>query len=161
MVRQIVQKGFTMVEVLIAVGVLSIASLGVMGVLTFGLVAGDTAGNFSAATQLGREILEIIRIDRGNFDLFPPSDAPAGLINGSSSDRTPLAAAPFNDPVYGIVDNPATPAIEGISNVERFKRNIQVTAVDERLNRIQVRIFWIQNGVEKSVETVAFQRSGV
>ncbi len=59
------------------------------------------------------------------------------------------------------MDNPATPAIEGISNVERFKRNIQVTAVDERLNRIQVRIFWIQNGVEKSVETVAFQRSGV
>lgn len=149
-----------MVEVLVAVAVLSIASLGVMGVLTYGLMAGDSAGNFSTATQLGRELIEIVRTDRSHFPLFPLSSAPAGLIDGSLEARTPLAAAPFNDPVYGIVDDPSTPRREGIANVERFTRNIQVTAIDQRFNRIQVRIFWIQNGTEKMVETVAFQRSG-
>lgn len=149
-----------MVEVLIAVGVLSVASLGVMGVLTFGLMAGDTAGNFSSATQLGREVIEIIRID-GNIRLFPLSSAPAGLIDASPSTRTPLTAPPLDKVYYGLVDDPNTPAIEGIPNVERFTRNIQVTAIDQRFNRIQVRIYWIQGGTEKWVETVAFQRSGV
>jgi type II secretory pathway pseudopilin PulG len=150
-----------MVEVLVSVGVLSIASLGVMGVLTYGLMAGDAAGNFSTATQLGREMIEIVRTDRTNFDLFPPTDAPAGLIDSGPTTRTPLAAAPFDQPVYGLVDDPATAGVtEGIPNVGRFTRNVQVTAINSRFNRIQVRIYWIQNGVEKMVETVAFQRSG-
>ena len=52
--------GFTLIEVMFSVAALSIASLGVMSVLTYGAVAGDTAGTFSQATQLGREVVETL-----------------------------------------------------------------------------------------------------
>ena len=132
-----------------SIGILSIASLGVISVLTYGLMTGDTAGNFSTATQLGREVIEVIRTDQQNLDIFPPTGAPAGLIDASVSTtpRQLINAAPLDDPdLYALPTD------------ERFSRNIQVTAVNANFVRIQVRIYWIQNGVEKMVETVAFMR---
>lgn len=140
------RRGFTLVEVMFSVAVLAIASLGVMGVLTYSAVAGDTAGNFSEATQLGRELIENIRVDRLNLDPFNP---PAGLVSQSPSDRTPLNAAPLDGISVSVPDLP------------RFTRNITITEVEvDRLARIDIRIFWIQQGKEKVVTTSALARSG-
>lgn len=135
-----------------SVGILSIACLGVISVLTFGMLTGDAAGNFSTATQLGREIIEIIRTDRINIPIFPVSSIPAGLTDTalSTTPRKAINAPPLDNPVYGLPSD------------GRFTRNIQITPVTaNRFNRVQVRIYWIQNGTEKMVETVAFQRSGL
>lgn len=139
--------GFTLVEVMFSVASLSIASLGVMSVITFGAVAGDTAGTYSEATQLGREVIENIRIDRFGFDPFNP---PAGLEDTNLSARTDLRAAPFDG------------ANVSLPNDARFKRNIQIEEIDpDRFAKISVRVYWIQNGKEKSVETIAYARSGL
>lgn len=159
MSRGLVEKGFTMVEVLVSVAVLSIASLGVMGVLTFGVVAGDSAGDFSTATQYGRELVENIRVDSINLSPFDP---PPGLSNASDSERVALNAAPFDSPLMNI---PADP---------RFRRNIQIVAwpgggaVSDQtsLVRIRVRVFWdspdqqqTSRKGERMTETVAFLRN--
>ena len=141
------KSGFTMIEVMFSVGALAIASLGVLSVLTYGSVAADTASTFSQATQLGREIIENIRVDRFNFDPFNP---PTGLSDTSLAQRTDLKAAPFDTNVVSLPED------------SRFKRNIQITEVEaDRLARIQVRVYWDQQGKEKYVQTVAFARSGV
>jgi len=148
-----------MVEVLIAVAVLSIASLGVMGVLTYGVVAGDSAGDFSTATQYGRELVENIRVDSINLS---PFDAPAGLGNGSDSERVALNAPPFDQPLMNVPDD------------ARFRRNIQIVAwpgggavtPNTPLVRIRVRVFWdspdqqqTSRKGERMAETVAFLRN--
>lgn len=141
------KRGFSMIEVMFSVASLAVASLGVLGVLTFGAVAGDSAGDFSQATQLGREIVENIRVDRLNLDPFDP---PAGLVDADLTARTDLNAAPFD------------PAYMGLPADSRFKRNIQITEIDpDRLAKIEVRVYWVRNGKERHVETSAFARSGI
>lgn len=139
--------GFTLVEVMFSVAVLSIAALGVMGVLTYGAVAGDTAGNFSVATQLGRELIENIRVDRFSMDPFNP---PTGLVNASPTERTALNAPPMDAITASLPDEP------------RFTRNITITELEaDRLARITVRVYWFQQNREKFVETSALARSGL
>lgn len=142
------RAGFTLLEVMFSVASLAVASLGVLSVLTFGHIAGDSAGTYSEGTQLSREIIENIRVDRFNFDPFNP---PNGLVNTDLTQRTDLKAAPFDNPLVSLEDNP------------RFKRNIQITEIEpDRFARIQVRVYWTsQQGKEKYVETVAFARSGL
>lgn len=140
-------SGFTLVEVMFSIAVLSIAALGVMGVLTYGAVAGDTAGNFSVATQLGRELIENIRVDRFNLDPFNP---PSGLVDASPTARTPLNAPPLDAITASLPDEP------------RFTRNIAITEVEaDRLAQITVRVYWFQQSREKFVETSALARSGL
>lgn len=140
------KSGFTLVEVMFSIGALAVASLGVLSVLTYGTMAGDSAGNFSEATQLGREIIENIRVDRYSFNPFAP---PTGLVNATPTERVDLTAAPFNTATVSLPQN------------SRFKRNIQITEVEpDRLAKIQVKVFWEQQGREKFVETVAYARSG-
>ena len=141
------RSGFTMIEVLFSVGALAVASLGVLSVLTYGAVSADTASTYSEASQLGREIVENIRVDRFNFDPFNP---PNGLENADLSQRSELRSAPFDTNTVSLPDN------------TRFRRNIQITEVESgRLAKIQVRVYWEQQGKEKYVQTVAYARSGV
>ena len=48
-------RGITLVEVMIAVVVLSVATLGVMGALTYGVVSNEYAGTYSEANHAARE----------------------------------------------------------------------------------------------------------
>ena len=133
-------RGYSLIELLLTVPILAVASLGVLSVLTYGAVAADTAGEFSQATQYGREIVEYVRADR--FNMNPLGDlealAASGLINGTTDERA-------------AVDLP---------DDDRFQRNIQIThLVPKRLARIQVRVFYRgSKGQEKFVETVAYAR---
>jgi hypothetical protein len=148
-----------MVEVLIAVAVLAIASLGVMGVLTYGVVAGDSAGDFSAATQYGRELIENIRMDNTNLNCFPPA---AGLVSADDDAREALNAPPFDKPEMNVPGD------------TKFKRNIEILAwpnsgdaitADTELVRIRVRVYWGSPGQagnhtgERMSETVALLRN--
>ncbi len=155
-----------MVEVLYSVAILSIALLGVMSAITYGLTAADSAGNFSTASRLGREIVEVIRTNPISLPLFgpPPSNAlpasvaPAGLIDTGGVNQMPrrrLADAPLNNPVFGLNLAPDGGQLDRTSH-----RNIQVVAVRPGfLNRVHVRVYWEQNGKEKFVETVAYLRN--
>lgn len=98
----------------------AIAALGLVSVLSFGVVAQDSAGDFSTATHLGREIEDL---------------KASGLVDETASVRTPLNAAPFDQPLL-------TP----LPDDHRFTRNIQTTTmIPERLAHIQVRIFYRGN----------------
>lgn len=144
-------RGYSLIELLLTVPILAVASLGVLSVLTYGAVAADTAGEFSQATQYGREIVEYVRADR--FNMNPLGDlealAASGLINGTTDERAAVNSTPFDDP--GLFDLP---------DDDRFQRNIQIThLVPKRLARIQVRVFYRgSKGQEKFVETVAYAR---
>lgn len=147
-------RGFSLLELLISLPSLAIAALGVLSVITFGTVAGDTAGEFTQATQLGRELTEHIRSDRFRFDPFSPQAEleQSGLVDADLSLRQNIFAPPFDDlPIAAATEE------------ARFKRNVQITPVEpNRLARIQVRVYYHgRKGQEKYVETVALVRENL
>lgn len=135
-----------------SVGILAIACIGVISVLTYGLLTGDSVGNFSTATQLSREVIEAIRADQvslGIFDQTMKAELVDASVNAASFSARPLVnAKPLDDPLYGLPTN------------NRFRRNIQIQQMGTptTMVRIQVRIYWEQNNTLKWVESVAFKR---
>ena len=127
------------------------AAIGVMSVLSYGSVAGDTAGDFSTASQLGREIVENIRADRfNNNPLRPLTELQTlGLVDGSTTIRTDIDAPPLDSANFA-----------NLRSDDRFKRNIQIEhTIPGRLAKIQVRVYYQgAKGKEKYVETVAMAR---
>lgn len=148
------QQGLSLVEVLIAVVTLSVAMLGVMGALSYGVLATDYAGAYTEANQYGRELVEAIRVNQIAFD-DPDTGTDDALrlkiFNTDGVPRPALDSAPFDgsDVLYPNL----SPSAAG-----RFRRNIQVTMIDPKLARIEAHVYWDANGEEKNVEFVAFSR---
>ncbi len=155
-------------EVMFSIGILSIASLGVMSVLTYGMMTADTAGDFSTANQLSREISEVIKTNRTTL-LFgsanPASPTPAAGLAGNTK-------VAYNAPL-----NTATPIITmAAPENAAFTRTVSVSYPAQNFAKVQVRVFWFEKGdsldtdlgggtgavekVEKNVETIFFVRSG-
>ena len=151
MKRKFQKLGFSLIEVMIAIAALSVAVLGVMGSLTFGVVAGNSASNFSQATHLAREIAENIRVDRFIADPFNP---PPGLVDVDPNVRTILKAPPFDQ------EGSSLASFRDV-DASIFRRNIQIIDVDPgRLVNIRVKVFWTQQSKERFVEVTAVARSG-
>lgn len=133
-------RGFSIIEVLIAVVVLSIGILGVLSALLYGFRASSHAERVAEATNYGRQIIEGIRIQ--NL-VFPPP-APS-WSETTDSGRRPLNAAPFDAGVTALPN-------------ANYRRNIQISYLppNNTIARIQVRIYWSSSGFEHFVELVGY-----
>ncbi len=152
----------SIVEVIVAIGVVATGVLGLLSVFIAGQRASTMGQNLSVATGYSRDFLEIIRSrglafqfgETGGTPNLPP--ATSGLNDGSAS-RKELHVTPpiaFNEV-----------AIENPGHRTQFKRNITTervvnTASDYRSSmfRVTVRVFWFERGVEKVVKMVAITR---
>lgn len=133
----------TLVEVLVAVGVLSVGILGLISTFIYGTQATKHGVLMSEANNHARQLVAQIRINNFPFSTTPVT----GLVDASPSDRTPLAAAPFQSgggaEVTGGTD---------------FTRNISISYnADNDLATITVRVYWFERGSERNVELIALQ----
>lgn len=136
--------GFSLIEILIAVGVIGIGILGLLGAFAFGLGAVNTGERTTAATSLARHVLEHVRVNATNIGgpgIFP-SPPPAGLDDAEDA-RTALDDPPFDT--------------SGLPAGANYSRNVQVTYLAPRVAQIRVRIFWSERSNEKVVELVGLQ----
>lgn len=89
------KRGFSLIEILIAVIVLAIGIMGMLGALSYGLKAGENSSRMSKCTNFSRRLLERIIIDgawtgnmvNGSEPKFDPTD---------QSTWTPVDASPYN-----------------------------------------------------------------
>ncbi len=89
-------RGFSLIEILIAIVVLAIGIMGVLGALSYGLQASENSSRMTKATNFSRRLLEQIIIN-GAWD------AP-GVLRGSEprfdanapGTWTPVDASPYN-----------------------------------------------------------------
>lgn len=77
------QKGVTMIEVLVAVVVLSIGLLGLAGLQSAGLTHNQSASFRSTATMMTYSILDSVRANRaaainGSYNIAPGASLPSG-----------------------------------------------------------------------------------
>ena len=132
--RTLARRGFSQIELLVAVAVLAVGFLAVFGGLAYSLRATRTAGEMSEAANLNRRLIELVRT-RVEFENFP---AWSIYVTDSDTVRKPLNAPPFQD--------------QSFTEGDRFRRNIRVDRVSSdpndyrsKLWHIQVGVFWAED----------------
>jgi len=146
-------RGFSQVEVALAVVVLSVGLLGVFASFAYGLRSSKSSARLTEATNYGRQMIEIIR-----------------------SRNLPFARGMPPPPEFALNDPPGLP-LEALPNLEAppyandfppntgFRRHVQVfrevsAASDYRYDvaEIRVRILWKEGDRTRQVEMTAHHR---
>lgn len=152
-------RGFSLIEVLIAMFVIAVSLLGVMSALFWGTQHSDSGKVMTEASNLARTITEGIRI-QGLANLLPPEldDAPAVR---KAIDDPPLQSV-VTTYLSSIKGQTGTNTENTQSEVSRFRRNISVERLtggdthSSGLATLTVRIYWDEKGAERRaiVETI-------
>lgn len=149
-------RGFSLIELLIAMGVIAVGLLGVAASLTFGSRQSGHGEKMLIATNQARILIE--SLDGQNLVSNPPlagNNLPPATsgVNDGLGDRRPLTAAPFNNPA----DHPDI--LPGV--LDQYTRRIRLSrrgtagTPGEFLVNAEVTVFWKEKGVERSVTTTA------
>lgn len=156
------QKGFTMIELIITVAVLSFGVVGVYSVFSdFSMLNYSTSSRFSAV-YLGQEGLEIIRNIRDN-NFINNAEWPKGLTicgSGCQADYKTGTSAQKPENKLKAYDNNKFLALNsdgfysydpGVATI--FKRKITISQPSADVLIVNVKVFWDYNGKPFSFET--------
>jgi len=142
------RQGFSQVEILIAVAVLTVGILGVCATFAFALRAETQAGALTDAVTHARTLTELVRVQ--NLPFSAPAGQP-GLYD-SAGTRRPLNYAPFADKL------PADTIFTRNILIERRSGATPATAYLNNIARITVSVYWNDHGTERKVTLVSEHR---
>ncbi len=146
--------GFTLVEAVVAFGIIFIAAISLHATLSGGLKATRHSGRMTEAVNYGRQLVELIRVRNLPFnqDRVPP--ARESGLNDRLLERRPLAAPPFGNSDFA-----------GLPETANFRRNIRMERVSDssesfeyHLMKITVTVYWSESGDERSVQLSTYHR---
>lgn len=153
------RRGFSFLECLIAVMVLSIGVLGAMSAMSFSVTQQQHAELMPVAAYYAQQIMEDIRINRRHVSVPAPGvpDADSGL---NSPAAVPIDAAPFDGVFNRIKDTNSDGVLNGQDqslNLSRYKRSVTMTRLSGSLTnyksnlvRVVVTIYWLEStGVDQ------------
>lgn len=144
--------GFSLLECVIAVTVLSIGVLGVMSAMSFSVTQQEHAELVPVAAYYAQQIMEDIKINRRHVSV-PAPGLPAAGSGLNSATQVAIDAAPF-DTLFNRIkdtngDNIITPAENTALNLTRYTRSIEMvrghaSAVNykHQLVRVTINVFW-------------------
>ncbi len=150
------RRGLSLVEVLIAVFVVSVGTLGAVSALWYGIKTEKYAERRSSAVFLGREMLNLIR--SRNLPFLPTVPPVGDPINDGDYDdpgddngaRRPYNAPPFSN---------------DFDTDFNFERRIEMKLMSSNPNNhlsqmagIKVTLYWVEGGAQKEVTLWGFHR---
>ena len=155
-------EGFSLIEVMIATGVLTVGALSLVGVLAFGLSAVASSSTMLLAREKAREAVESVHSarDTGELAWNRVNNVSAGgsFLDGMREIRAPGADGLVNTGDDGAIEVIREPGADGILNTvddvqaplgpDRFQREIAITpltlegstTVNQNLRQITVRV---------------------
>lgn len=148
------RRGFSLIEVLIAVGVISVALLGVLSVFAFGVRAQHTGGRTTEAINYCRELMEVIRLQNLAFQSWGTTGALPGSGSGVN-DADDTVRRPIEEPFSG--NQPVPPNTNFTRNI-RIKK-LATSGYQSNVVIISVKVFWADRGKEREVQLQAFARN--
>lgn len=175
-------RGFTILEVLIAVLVLTIGIIGIIGIQTISIVSARSTNNMRNASVLAETQLERLQRDSILWVRSVGWDASSSLALAMATPGNwvrPLAAPSVDDVTYNQLAIPKLPASTrlgaGAATYAQLNSNFcifyRVTRLgDESLGRAEVRVVWARNeagdflisqGCESVMEPANFDSDGL
>jgi type II secretory pathway pseudopilin PulG len=150
LVAEVRTRGFSLGEILVALGVLSIGILGICSTLALGTRAEGEAQRITEATAYTREIIDLIRSRNLDFAAWPGLPSRASGINDGPDARQALNAAPF------AADLPKGTPYHRNVRIERMP----VASTDYRaaIVIITATVTWFEGGQEHSTTFQAYHR---
>jgi prepilin-type N-terminal cleavage/methylation domain-containing protein len=140
--------GFSLLEMIVAMFILTIGLLGVASAIGYALMASNSGRGLTNAKLLvvsALEQMETLR-DSGqlNFAEISNSQVSGSTFTGFPTTFLPVSTVPGPDFVYGTLDDPGrtdpTQAVTGVT------RQILITSLSPTLKRIQVTLRYAPNG---------------
>ena len=142
------ESGFTLIEMVVAMLILTIGLLGVASAIGYALMASNSGRGLTNAKLLvvsALEQMETLR-DSGqlNFAEISNSQVAGSSFTGFPATFVPVSTTPGPDFVYGTVDDPG--GTDPAFAVTGVKRQILITSLSTTLKRIQVTLRYSPNG---------------
>jgi prepilin-type N-terminal cleavage/methylation domain-containing protein len=145
--------GFSLVEVLFAIGVVGVGLLGLFSVFVTGMRANAYGRNTAEATNHARQILEIIR-SRGLAFKTPT--------------MPPNAASGFNDGTARVALNASPPLqLAMMPDSAQYQRTITTRRASDEVNshlydllEITITVHWEERGTPRSVSVTGLLKGG-
>ncbi len=140
-------RGFSLLEVLFAIGIIAVGILAVVSAVAFGLRGGQQGARVTEGTAYARRLIDECR--SRNLPFVAP-------LNDGAAARVALDNAPFGGP-SGM---PANTGMTRNLTMVPLKAAKTGAADDYKadLAEIRVRVYWSEKGVEKSVDMRALHR---
>jgi prepilin-type N-terminal cleavage/methylation domain-containing protein len=142
------QCGFTLIETIVAMLILTISLLGVASAIGYALMASNSGRGLTNAKLLvvsALEQMETLR-DSGQLNFAEISNSPVSgsTFTGFPLNFVPVSTTPGPDFVYGTLDDPGrtdpTLAVKGVT------RQILITSLSSTLKRVRVTLRYSPNG---------------
>ncbi|MBN9419154.1 hypothetical protein ABS71_14385 [bacterium SCN 62-11] len=134
-------RAYSLAEVMVAIGVLSIGLLAIAGSVIYSTRMGGRAGRATEALHYANQMVDLSKL----YNL--PKVAP---IQDAAAARRPINAPPFDMDIYAN---------------DLFRRNIHMTWVNSsasdyrnELYQVDVTIYWFEKNKEESLHVVGLHR---
>ena len=155
-IKPVIQQeaGFSLLEMVIAMSLMSVGLLAVAAAISFALASSTTSRNVSESKQIITQTMEQIESLRNTRQLRFEQIANTGSVDNSNSETNfagfstgfvAVASNPGSDGVYGTPDDPAetqTTNSNSRDNPNRrrdsFKRRITISSINPLLKKIEV-----------------------
>lgn len=136
------RRGFSLMEILVAVGVLAIGLLTLVGAVAYGLSVASEGEKHHQAVEHARRLIALTRARDLPYTQPTVPPGPTSGINDAPSVRRPLGAPPF--------------AGDGFPPDAGFERNIRLDwdypgYRADRLVKVTVTLYWQSKGRERSL----------
>ncbi|MFC1700752.1 prepilin-type N-terminal cleavage/methylation domain-containing protein [Patescibacteria group bacterium] len=149
-------KGFTLMEVIIAIGVISVGSIGLLALMDFSIRANSISSNRLIASNLAQEGIEVIRFNRDHaadwdawYSGFNDGDYRVGIQTVSpytwSLEFNPASYRLYYNNVSGLYNH------IGAGNASIFTRKIIVNTLSATEKQIIADIQWSERGKNHSL----------
>lgn len=157
------EAGFSLLEMIVAMVILTFGLLGVAGAISYALMAGNRGRGVTNSNMLIISALEQIETLRNtgqlNFDEISNSHVNGSPFTFFPTEFLPVSVIPGNDGVFGTADDLIVPGPDGIygnsddrtdTTLARpgVTRRILITSINPSLKKITVTLRYSPNGGE-------------
>ena len=157
------QRGYTAVELMMAIGILGIGVTGIIAMQKMTVVSNQHAKNLGIATHIAESWLDMLATDAVMWNHPSPTNATPDIgqttwlqsvkLNANTANdwflpaySTVLAFGPAFDPLGNPVDPAGPPTTVAFCSHLRLSWLYQPTVSGNGLIRAEVRVFWLRDG---------------
>ena len=149
------EAGFTMLEAVVAISVLTVGLLGVAAAIAYSAATTGRTRDITQAKQIILSTLEQVSVlrDSERLTFAQIGNAPNGNFTGFVSSFQQVTNDPGPDGIHGTADDVAT---DDDPTNDNFKRSVVVSSLNPNLKKIEVTVRYKTGPLESELSGVSY-----